>query len=33
MFLAQLPAPARALWRLFGAGIYAKSRDRIRLGA
>jgi hemerythrin-like domain-containing protein len=32
MFLAQLPAPARALWRLFGAGIYGRSRDRIRLG-
>jgi hypothetical protein len=32
MFLAQLPAPARVLWRMVGAGIYAKSRDRVRLG-
>lgn len=32
MFLAQLPAPARLLWRIFGPGFYAKSRDRIRLG-
>ncbi|AGZ45410.1 hypothetical protein AFR_35770 [Actinoplanes friuliensis DSM 7358] len=32
MFLAQLPAPARLLWRLFGAGVYARSRDKIRRG-
>lgn len=33
MFLAQLPAPARVLWRLFGAGIYTKARDRVRLAS
>jgi hemerythrin-like domain-containing protein len=32
MFLAQLPAPARLLWRAFGPRIYAKSRDSIRGG-
>jgi hemerythrin-like domain-containing protein len=32
LFLAQLPAPARLLWRLFGPGIYARSRDSIRRG-
>jgi hemerythrin-like domain-containing protein len=32
MFLAQLPGPARLLWRLFGPRIYAKSRDSIRRG-
>jgi hemerythrin-like domain-containing protein len=32
MFLAQLPAPARLLWRAFGPRTYAKSRDSIRRG-
>jgi hemerythrin-like domain-containing protein len=31
-FLAQLPAPARLLWRLVGSRTYAKSRDSIRRG-
>lgn len=30
-FLAELPWPARVLWRLLGARTYAASRDRIRL--
>nr|WP_296068843.1 hemerythrin domain-containing protein [uncultured Actinoplanes sp.] len=29
-FLAELPAPARLLWRLAGQRVYAKSRDRVR---
>ena len=32
-FLAQLPAPARLLWRLFGDRVYATARDRVRQGA
>jgi len=31
-FLAELPAPARLLWRLTGEQVYAKARDRVRLG-
>jgi len=31
-FLAELPAPARLLWRLTGERVYAKARDQIRLG-
>jgi hemerythrin-like domain-containing protein len=31
-FLAELPAPARLLWRLVGARTYAKSRDGVRRG-
>lgn len=31
-FLAELPAPARLLWRLTGERVYAKARDRVRLG-
>lgn len=31
-FLAELPAPARVLWRLTGERVYAKARDRIRRG-
>jgi hypothetical protein len=31
-FLAELPAPARLLWRLTGERVYAKSRDRVRRG-
>jgi hemerythrin-like domain-containing protein len=31
-FLAQLPAPIRLVWRLFGARVHRKSRDRVRLG-
>jgi len=31
-FLAELPAPARLLWRLTGQRIYIKERDRVRLG-
>ncbi|MFI7544591.1 hemerythrin domain-containing protein [Actinoplanes sp. NPDC049599] len=32
MFLAQLPAPARLLWRMLGPRTYARSRDSIRRG-
>ncbi|MGW4944350.1 hemerythrin domain-containing protein [Actinoplanes sp. NPDC004185] len=32
MFLAQLPGPARLLWRIVGPRTYAKSRDSIRRG-
>jgi hypothetical protein len=32
-FLAELPAPARLLWRLAGERVYAKSRARIRATA
>jgi hemerythrin-like domain-containing protein len=31
-FLAELPAPARLLWRLFGRRVYAEARDRVRRG-
>jgi hemerythrin-like domain-containing protein len=31
-FLAELPAPARLLWRLTGERVYAKARDRVRKG-
>ena len=31
-FLAELPLPARLLWRLIGERTYATSRDRIRQG-
>lgn len=31
-FLAELPAPARLLWRLTGERVYRKARDRVRLG-
>ncbi|GAA0457283.1 hypothetical protein Ade02nite_06320 [Paractinoplanes deccanensis] len=31
-FLAELPAPARLLWRLGGRRTYAKARDRVRQG-
>ncbi len=31
-FLAELPLPARVLWRFFGERTYAASRDRIRKG-
>lgn len=31
-FLADLPAPARLLWRLTGERVYAKARDRVRVG-
>jgi hemerythrin-like domain-containing protein len=31
-FLAELPVPARLLWRLFGERAYATSTDRIRRG-
>jgi hemerythrin-like domain-containing protein len=31
-FLAELPAPARLLWRLAGDRVYAKACARIRLG-
>jgi hemerythrin-like domain-containing protein len=33
MFLSHLPAPVRWAWKLFGHGVYAKARDRVRLGA
>lgn len=32
-FLAELPLPARLLWRLVGERTYAASRDRIRKGS
>jgi hemerythrin-like domain-containing protein len=32
MFLAQLPAPVRVIYRLVGRGIYARARDRVRIG-
>ncbi|WP_250001657.1 hemerythrin domain-containing protein [Actinoplanes sp. M2I2] len=32
-FLAELPVPARVLWRLAGDRVYAASRDRIRATA
>lgn len=31
-FLAELPAPARLLWRLVGERTYATARDRVRHG-
>lgn len=31
-FLAELPLPARLLWRLFGDRVYAQARDRVRRG-
>jgi hypothetical protein len=31
-FLAELPAPARLLWRMTGDRVYAKARDRVRRG-
>jgi hemerythrin-like domain-containing protein len=31
-FLAELPPPARLLWRLFGDRVYATARDRVRHG-
>jgi hemerythrin-like domain-containing protein len=31
-FLAELPGPARLLWRLTGERVYAKARDRVRVG-
>jgi len=31
-FLAELPAPARLLWRLTGERTYAEARDRVRRG-
>ncbi|MEV6298753.1 hemerythrin domain-containing protein [Actinoplanes sp. NPDC051861] len=31
-FLAQLPAPIRLVWRLFGDGVYTNARDRVRAG-
>ncbi|WP_250027188.1 hemerythrin domain-containing protein [Paractinoplanes maris] len=32
-FLAELPVPARVLWRLAGDRVYTTSRDRIRITA
>jgi len=31
-FLAELPAPARVIWRLFGDRVYGSYRDRLRQG-
>ena len=31
-FLAELPAPARVIWRLFGDRVYGSYRDRLRHG-
>jgi hemerythrin-like domain-containing protein len=31
-FLAQLPAPARLLWRVAGPRVYGRARDRVRVG-
>ncbi|WP_127497091.1 hemerythrin domain-containing protein [Actinoplanes solisilvae] len=31
-FLAELPLPARLLWRLIGERTYAAARDRVRVG-
>lgn len=31
-FLAELPPPARLLWKLFGKGTYTKARDAVRRG-
>lgn len=32
MFIAQLPAPVRLVWRMIGQRVYAKSRDGVRRG-
>jgi hypothetical protein len=32
-FLAELPLPARLIWRLFGDRVYGSYRDRVRSGA
>jgi len=31
-FLAMIPAPVRLMWRLFGQGIYQRTRDRLYQG-